>query len=139
MILSGSAAPLTFFPIQLLQLSTKGVPHNLTPFPRMVTEPDPSGGQTPPYEVIRFYFDGLAASFDRRTFTPDEIDARGRIHVGYAPELNVGTVPFEKSFQRENLRRLVLDDLRQSLGTAERGSRAERRRAKALARKSAGK
>jgi hypothetical protein len=101
-----------------------------------VTEPDPiNGGQTPPYEIIRFYFDGLTASFDCRTFTPDEIDARGNVHVGYAPELNVGTVTFEKSFQRENLRRLIVDDLRQSLGTGERGNRAERRRARALARR----
>ncbi len=132
MILAGSAAPMTFYPIQLLQLPTRGKPHNLTPFRRTVTEPDPvNGGQTPPYEVIRFYFDGLTASFDCRTFTPEQVAARGNIHVGYAPDLNLGTVAFEKSFQRENLKRLMLDDLRQSLGE---GNRTQRRKAKAMAR-----
>lgn len=42
MILSGNAAPLTFYPILLMQLSTRGKPHNLTPFRRTVTEPDPN-------------------------------------------------------------------------------------------------
>ena len=45
MIVAGTADPAYLFPIQLNQLSTRGVPHNLTPIARMVTEPDPNGGE----------------------------------------------------------------------------------------------
>lgn len=134
-ILSGDGNPLSFYPIQLLQLSTRGRTHNNTPFRKTVTEPDPiNGGETPPYEVIRFYFDGLVTTFDTRTFTPEEIDARGRVLVGYGPKLYLGTVTFEKSFQRENLKRVMAEDLHREIMME--GNRAERRRAKAHARKS---
>lgn len=72
------------------------------------------------------------ALFDTRTFTPEEIDARGRMFVGHGPELGLGTVTFEKSFQMENLMMLMVEDLHSE--TMMEGNRAERRRAKSIKR-----
>jgi hypothetical protein len=112
MVLTGNPNPLHVFSVQLLQLSTRGVPHNLTPYPLMTTEPTPEGGQTPPYPVYRFYFDGLTATFDRRTLTPEFVDERAGIIVGCEQKLHMGTVTFEKSWQRENMKRLMMEQLK---------------------------
>jgi hypothetical protein len=112
MILAGSADPPYLFPIQLNQLSTRGVPHNLTPISRMVTDPDPNGGETPPYPVFRFYFDGLCVKFDRRSLNQQFVDQHQRVLVGASDRLAISTVTFEKSWQLRNFVQLQMEGLR---------------------------
>lgn len=65
MIVAGNAEPIEYFGLQLIQLSTMGVEHILTPIADIKSIGSDLGD---PYEVpfFRFYFDGLIAHFDRR-------------------------------------------------------------------------
>jgi hypothetical protein len=112
MILAGSADPPYLFPIQLNQLSTRGVPHNLTPISRMVADPDPNGGDTPPYPIFRFYFDGLCVKFDRRSLNQQFVDQHKRVLVGASDRLAISTMTFEKSWQLRNFVQLQIEGLR---------------------------
>jgi hypothetical protein len=78
----------------------------------MVTEPDPNGGETAPFPVFRFYFDGLCARFDRRPLNQLFVDQRDRILVGASKRLSISTVPLEKSWHMKNFVQLQIEGLR---------------------------
>lgn len=64
MIVNGDAAPLSFYPCQLTQLSTKGVIHNHAPLREMKYAPDLEGDAwrlSIELPTFWFYFDGLIA------------------------------------------------------------------------------
>ena len=62
-ILGTAAPPLDFYPVQLAQLSTRGVAHNQTPIPDRKYLPNPyvPGGSPIELPTYRFYMDGLIA------------------------------------------------------------------------------
>lgn len=103
MVVSGSVEPKTFYPVQIIQLSTVGKIHNQTPFKDIKTIP--ASNRLAEYQVpiIRFYFDGLIAHFDMRSHEEIESDDLGDLFLGATDYLLVTTVSYESSFQRENL------------------------------------
>lgn len=105
MLVTGHAAPLRLFPMRLIQLSTRGDVHNLTPLAQEVPRDfeDPGKGVTP---IFRFYMDGLVIHYFRKV-DDRETGALGGMIVGGAEELFVPTVPFETSWQRSNMERLI--------------------------------
>ena len=101
MVLQGDPEPLSFYPVSLTQLSTRGIVHNLTALPQTKEIPSPDGQDSVP--IFRVYFDGLIAHFQR----PGKLDAivgeLGPLVVGNEERMTFSTVTFEDSFERENL------------------------------------
>ncbi|ABF07202.1 hypothetical protein ACUXAV_006741 [Cupriavidus metallidurans] len=110
MLLEGTAEPADFYPITLTQLSTLGPHHNQTPIYRDYHfGPDAERG-LPPAKTYRFYFDGLIAIVFLPGYSPDLYEGISAIAVGGKPDrLDVVTVPFEHSFQHENMGKVVLE------------------------------
>jgi hypothetical protein len=112
MVLRGDSDPISFFPIQLTQLSTIGFAHNLSPI--VQTKEIPSfqdyTGETVPF--FRFYFDGLIAHIDQRSLSEGYVTKLGPLVVGNEDGFVVSTVPFEGSFQARNMTAIMLDTLR---------------------------
>lgn len=105
MVRDGDPTPLNRFPIALVQLSTMGAIHNLSPLEqRKPKQPWLKNG--PSYPIFRFYFDGLIAHIHKE-IEEGEVEELGPMFVGNQDELIVSTVPFETSWQRENLSELI--------------------------------
>ncbi|MBV8438953.1 MAG: hypothetical protein JO312_00070 [Hyphomicrobiales bacterium] len=104
MVLKGETEPLEFFPIQLIQLSTRNWPHNFSAEIITKVEPllDPATGQLvsnpPPKNAYRLFFDGLVVHFvidaDKRY-----VMERAQLTVGATDELVVATVESDESRQ----------------------------------------
>jgi hypothetical protein len=94
MVLTGNAEPIEFYPITLIQLSTRGFEHNFSASAEVKTNPaiEEVPARTIPH--FRFYFDGLIAHIHR--------EAVGQLDdtiIGARPKLLVTTVAFEGSYQ----------------------------------------
>ncbi len=105
MVAGGNPLPLHRFPISLTQISTRGDVHNLTPLAQSRPR-DILNERKGSYLIFRFYFDGIIAHF-YRDISPAEVTAMGDMIVGAADRLTLGTVTFEKSWQRSNMDQLV--------------------------------
>lgn len=101
--------PLDFYPASLTQLSTRGPEHNQTPFVQTKLVPAYEGMPERHIPMVRFYFDGLAAHVHLHASDEGETAALSHTVVGAGPRLSIGTVPYETSFQRENLDRLIVE------------------------------
>jgi hypothetical protein len=101
--------PIDFYPASLTQLSTLGVQQNLTPIAQ--SKPIPSLDDEPAriVPIFRFYFDGLIIHFHRQTSDDGHTQSLGPLVVGSEQAVVVSTVPYEVSFQHENLQNSILD------------------------------
>lgn len=105
LVLEGDPGPAEFFPAALVQLSTRGDAHNMTPVALEKEAPGPDGSRLK-IPFFRFYFDGLIVHFHNQSEAErSAVPGLGNGRIGASEELKVGTVPFERSFQFENLRR----------------------------------
>ncbi len=98
MVLTGNAEPIAFYPISLIQISTRGFQHNFSAPVEVKT--NPGFGMIPDRTIphFRFYFDGLVTHIHR--------EAAGQLDdtiIGASPKLLVSTVAFESSRQVGNL------------------------------------
>lgn len=100
-ILSLEELPLSFYPVQLTQLSTKGTMHNQTPIPAMKYAPNLDEPEGPPYELptFRFYMDGLIAHVHVSLPAVYGVKKLGDRVVGAEHSLVLSTVTFEDSLQ----------------------------------------
>lgn len=103
MVVNGDPNPIEFYPVQLIQLSTRGEIHNQSPFMDIKTVPAVDGAPEYQVPITRFYFDGLIAHFDMRP----EAEIKGTdlecLLLGSADDLAIITIPYDASFQRENV------------------------------------
>jgi hypothetical protein len=111
MVRAGDPNPQNLFPIELMQLSSRGFPHNHSPIADEKLVPSLHDGIPEKVPIFRFHFDGLAIHFDRRQLDLEEFAKRGNLYVGAADDVKVATVPFEQSFQRENLIQIMVGEL----------------------------
>jgi hypothetical protein len=109
-LLERKATPLEFYPATLLQISTRGPAQNIVPLAQMMPVPNLPGLGARRLPIFRFYFDGLVVHMHRQA--SGHIDDFLPSVVGAGDTLLVGTVTYERSFQRENLEHV----LRESLG-----------------------
>jgi hypothetical protein len=98
--------PLSFYPIQLTQLSTKGVMHNQTPIQDVKYVPNLLVPSAPRYTLptFRFYFDGLISHIHRALPLAYSVAALGNLVVGAVNDLVLSTVTFEESLQARDMR-----------------------------------
>lgn len=112
-VVAGSATSLEFYPATLLQISTRGPAQNMVPLAQMMTVPNLPGLGARRCPIFRFYFEGLVVHFHRQPSESLEGILNERLGVvGAKDTLLVGSVTYERSFQRENLGYV----LRESLG-----------------------
>lgn len=109
MIVNGDAAPLSFYPCQLTQLSTKGIIHNHAPLRETKYAPDLEGNGMRSIElrIFRFYFDGLIMHMHIGLPEGYSVERLGKLIVGADESLVLSTVSFEESLQYMNMRALV--------------------------------
>jgi hypothetical protein len=87
MLLEGLAEPISFYPMQLTQLSTKGEVHNLSPF-ATTKKVDLLDGNPPIHvPMFRFYMDGLIAHIARQNSDNGQTTALGPLVVGNGKQL----------------------------------------------------
>jgi hypothetical protein len=115
MVLHGMVEPYNFYPMQLIQLSTKNVPHNRAPLRgiraglvgEMAIDPNAAyiGRRMPLY---RFYFDGLIIHMEIND-DPDQLrpSSGGAIKLG--DELGVLTLASERSYEMQHLKTTILE------------------------------
>lgn len=102
MLLASQALPISFYPVSLTQLSTKGVIHNMPPIAQYKKIPSLIPGLPHRLErIYRFYFDGLIAHFrlPDGNSSPQKV---GALVLGATNDVVVSTVAYESSFQKEN-------------------------------------
>lgn len=104
-ILGSSELPMSFYPIQLTQLSTKGVIHNQTPIPDVKYLPHPyvTNGAPIALPTFRFYLDGLIAHIHRATPLGYSAESLGNLLLGASASVVLSTVTFEDSAQALNI------------------------------------
>lgn len=111
MLISRDTKPSCFYPITLIQLSTKGAIHNQTPFYDIKDIVDPMYRTVNPVPIYRFYFDGLIAHIHIQNKDDKTFSELGSLLVGEKNDLVVVTQTYEKSFQKQNLIRIIANDL----------------------------
>lgn len=104
-ILGVDEPPLSFYPVQLTQLSTRGAMHNQSPTPVMKFVPNPfvPGGTPIAIPTYRFYLDGLIAHVHRATPLGYSVEALGNLVLGAEDSIVLSTVTFETSIQALDL------------------------------------
>lgn len=108
MLLSHSAEPFSFFPINLVQLTTKGGWHNQSPIKQTIDLEEL--GTPAKVSVYRFYFDGLIIRINDDLDDPVEGRYNG-IGLGENAQQLVLTVPYEGSFQDGLIRQHILESI----------------------------
>jgi hypothetical protein len=101
MLLENDPGRSEFYPITLTQISTRGPAQNMVPIAQEKQIPNLPGLGYRTYPIFRFYFEGLIAHVHRQA--TGEVDQFRPGLVGEADPLVIGTVTYERSFQRENL------------------------------------
>ncbi|MDP1547252.1 MAG: hypothetical protein Q8L87_14660 [Anaerolineales bacterium] len=105
MLLASQPLPLSFYPITLTQLSTRGVMQNMPPIADYKNIPSLIPGLPHRLErIYRFYFDGLLAHIHIPDGTggADDYKEEGSFVLGAANDVVLSTVTYESSFQKEN-------------------------------------
>jgi hypothetical protein len=115
MIVGQEAGEISFCPASLTQLSTRGVVHNMTPIAdiKQIPELEDVCGRSTAREIpiFRFYFDGLIAHVHRHATDDGYTRRLPSLFVGARNELTVTTVPYENSFEHENLSRAMSETI----------------------------
>ena len=99
MLLEGSIEPLTFYPISLIQISTRGTAHNRPPVSqtKRLVEPEEN------VPIVRIYFDGLIAHLHGASEHASRAIELGPIIIGNEDRMTINTVAYEDSSQRAAL------------------------------------
>ena len=104
MIILDAIEPISFYSVQLTQLSTIGEIHNHAPIAdtKRILSLD-SSGKAWDVPIFRFYFDGLVAHFNRHDWGDEYTAELGNLVVGAEQTLLVSTQTYEDSFQKNIL------------------------------------
>lgn len=98
----------TFLPIGLVQLSTKGPPHNHSPIASSLEMPSFEDQPQCTVDIFRFYFDGLIVHFHRPS-PRSNYSAMGPLALGMEQRAVLPTVTYEGSLQLKNMK-LILEE-----------------------------
>lgn len=101
-LVDGLEPPMSFYPIQLTQLSTLGPVHNHAPRRDVKYLPCADGAERP-IDMYRFYFDGLIAHVMLPPFDTVDIGGLGALVLGGVSSVVLPTVTFEQSAQRRDM------------------------------------
>jgi hypothetical protein len=108
-VLRRQPPPDGFYPLHLIQLSTKGEAHNQTPVAMTKHLPADGDDSERLVPIYRFYFEGLIAHFIRPPATGVHPSPVTALAVDRGHSIIVTTITYEGSFQQENLARLKFE------------------------------
>lgn len=108
MVLTGNPDPINFYPSTFIQLSTLGVVHNHTAIAGEKHIPSIEGSQVYNIPIFRFYFDGLIIHIHQQNDDAGYTKSLDSLIIGAEEKHTITLVPYEKSFQKENLQNLML-------------------------------
>ncbi len=108
-LVSGKMPDENFYPATLTQLSTRGIRQNQVPLAEMMPAPNLPGLGFQMRPIFRFYFDGLVTHFHRSA--SGVIDSLRPTAVGTSDALLVTLIPYERSYQRENLHYILRESI----------------------------
>jgi len=103
MVLTSHIDPPDFFPISLIQLSTRGVTHNQVVIQQVKTQGGMMGLPLEYVPFFRIYIDGLVAHLGTGTYSQADVADLGPLIVGNEKDLVISTVIFQGSTQLRNL------------------------------------
>lgn len=109
MVLNRQPEPLSFYPAQVIQLSTRGIIHNHTPINWAKTMPAVGDESKRSESIIRFYFDGLVVYISCQNSDDGLTERLGSLVVGSGDELFVSTLPWDDSLQHGIFRQIKLE------------------------------
>jgi hypothetical protein len=104
MVFNKTVEPLSFYPIQLVQVSTRGLVHNRSPTKATKVIPATEETTEKAVDFYRFYFDGLVVHIACQSSDDGETERLGPLCVGNDEQLYVSTVTYEAS---EQMRRIT--------------------------------
>lgn len=99
-----------FFPMSLIQLSSKGIVHNQSPFLGHKNIPPLNGVKGKLIKFFKFYFDGLIIHIHLPSSHLNK-DQNNPMIVGASCNLIINTVKWEVSYERENLNYVLSESL----------------------------
>jgi len=106
MVCQGETEPVSFYPAALVQLSTLGDKHNQSPIVSTKLIPSVGVHAQRNIPIFRFYFEGLVIHIHRHASDDGYTESMGPTMVGGDDTtLFVTTVPYETSWERDNLLR----------------------------------
>ena len=107
LLLNRDPGELSFYPSEIIKLSTRGIIHNSTPTATIKFIPNPSGDDLDiNIPIFRIYFDGMILHFHDNSNDILAADF-GDLIVGCSESLIVTTIPYEVSRQRDALRQAI--------------------------------
>jgi hypothetical protein len=108
MLLANDPGAPTLFSIHLIQISTLGPAHNLTPIAQTKLIPPFGDVQEHSRPIFRFYFEGLVAHIhlDDAEYESHKL---GPLVLGLDESITIPTVTYEMSFQRKNLANIMAE------------------------------
>jgi hypothetical protein len=109
MLLRGDTLPLSFYPAQLIQLSTAGIIHNHSPITGIKRIPAVGDEPERHIPIFRFYFDGLVVHMHRHASDGGYTESMGPLMVGGGEKLFISTVTYEAALQREIINHAIAD------------------------------
>jgi hypothetical protein len=107
MLCGESLEPISFYPIQLTQLSTIGVIHNYTPISDLKVIKGIGGSKDIAIPIYRFYFDGLIAHFHLQSSDSGLTSRLGNLIVGAEKSLILTTQTYDFSLQKEHFTEII--------------------------------
>jgi hypothetical protein len=107
MLITNDPGSLSFYPMYLVQHSSKGPVHMATPIAinKKVRSPDGKVEQVIP--IFRFYFDGLMLHIHRNANDVDQLKQLGPTIIGAGKNLSVITIPYENSYEDRSFSRVI--------------------------------
>lgn len=118
MVLSKNINPLSFYPCQLIQLTTKGIVHNQAPIQSTIPILDQMENDSLEKDlfVFRFYFDGLITNiYLNNQLNDNDVQKMSGIFVGAEECIMVTAVPFDKSLQKNRLSSVITKNIKDVL------------------------
>lgn len=109
MILTGDPQPLDWYSTVLIQISSRGPNHNLSPLSMDMPIQDEAGNETGTLPSFRFYFDGLVVHFMRPPVGDIPMRTEPAPLTTIEGELAVLTVRAENSYQIRNLDQAIAE------------------------------
>jgi hypothetical protein len=103
MLITNDPGDVSFYPTQLVQLSTRGEAHNQTPIETTKTIGGYAAIPERTIRMVRFYFDGLVVHIHRHATDDGYTESQGSLTVGHGRKLTVAAVPYDGSHQNEIL------------------------------------
>jgi len=111
-LVTGQPPPYHVFPVNLVQISTLGVPHNNTAVYEKKIYPSFEDAPEEEIDIFRFYFDGLIVHIHHTQDMRRRLANAPNLCIDGADRLDLATVEYEHSAQKDRLDAIMGEAIR---------------------------